>query len=68
MLEIRRTKAADDDLDDIFAYIAVDNLAAAERVIRRIEDAEARLAEYPDLGRTRDTFSRVREAGRSVTT
>jgi len=34
MLEIRRTKAADDDLDDIFAYIAVDNLAAAERVIR----------------------------------
>jgi toxin ParE1/3/4 len=54
MLEIRRTLAADADLDEIFAHIANDNRAAAERVIRRIEDAEARLAEYSEIGRTRD--------------
>ena len=52
--DIRRTNAADADLDEIFLHIAADSLGAAERLIHRIETAEERLAEFPELGRLRD--------------
>lgn len=39
------------DLDSIFNYIANDNAAAADRVIRRIRQVADRLATSPYLGR-----------------
>jgi toxin ParE1/3/4 len=52
-LRLRRTKLADADLDSIWLYIAADNVAAAERQIQRIEAAERRLADFPELGPAR---------------
>lgn len=52
-LKIRRTVAADQDLDEIWIYIAVDSDAAADRLVDRIVAAEDRLAEFPNLGRLR---------------
>lgn len=54
---LRRTNAAEADLDEIFLHIAAENLGAAERVIHRIEAAEERLGEFPELGRLRDDLS-----------
>ena len=48
----REPKAAA-DLEDIWLYIAIDNVGAAERVIRQIYDAEDRLAAFPESGRAR---------------
>jgi toxin ParE1/3/4 len=48
----REPKAAA-DLEDIWFYIATDNVEAAERVIRQIYEAEDRLAAFPESGRTR---------------
>ncbi len=52
-LRLRRTKLADADLDSIWLYIAADSVAAAERQIQRIEAAERRLADFPELGPAR---------------
>jgi toxin ParE1/3/4 len=38
------------DLDDIFAYVAQDNPAAAARLVARIEDVAARIAASPYTG------------------
>lgn len=50
---VRRTAQAVADVDEIWLSIAIDNERAADRVIARIYEAEARFAEYPELGRTR---------------
>ncbi|KKX28266.1 type II toxin-antitoxin system RelE/ParE family toxin [Rhizobium sp. LC145] len=39
------------DLDDIGSYIALDNVVAAEQVVRRIVEAVALLAWHPKIGR-----------------
>src|SRR5713226_6582831 len=39
------------DLNEIWEYIAQDNLDAAERLVERIEELCALLAERPQLGR-----------------
>jgi toxin ParE1/3/4 len=39
------------DLDDIGSYIALDDVRAAERVVRRIVEAVSVLAWHPMLGR-----------------
>jgi toxin ParE1/3/4 len=50
---VRRTKQADADLDEIWLHIAVDNVIAAERLMERIEAAEDRLGEFPQIGQAR---------------
>ena len=49
----RLTDAAEDDLFNIWAYIAADNPEAADRVEGEILDACDRVAERPDLGHFR---------------
>lgn len=53
MKSYRFAPAAKDDLFEIWAYIAGDNPAAANRVEREILEACLRLAARPDLGHYR---------------
>ncbi len=53
---------AEEDLDEIVAYDALDNLEAALKLAERIESDLAMLSNFPELGRIpRD--SDLREAG-----
>ena len=45
------TTVAELELDDVWAFIAVDNLDAAERTVERIRHSASLLADYPSLGR-----------------
>ncbi len=47
------TARAEEDLIDIWTYIAADNPAAADRVLDRIEDVFSRVAANPQLGPAR---------------
>ena len=53
MSRVERTSQAEADLTDIFTYIANDDLAAAERVLRSIGAKCDLLADSPDMGRDR---------------
>jgi toxin ParE1/3/4 len=53
MARVRLTPRARADLDDIWLYIARDNLAAADRLIDGISARCASLADFPDLGPAR---------------
>ncbi|TDI38036.1 MAG: type II toxin-antitoxin system RelE/ParE family toxin [Acidobacteria bacterium] len=53
---------AEDDLDEIVAYVALDNLTAALKLADRFESNFASLARFPELGRLRRDED-VREAG-----
>lgn len=48
---VRLLALAEQDLSDIYEYIAVDNPSAAERVLRRIEKDLSALGSRPFLGR-----------------
>jgi toxin ParE1/3/4 len=52
-LPVERTLEADADLDDIWLRIAVDNVVAADRMISRLEAAEDRLGDFPEIGQAR---------------
>jgi toxin ParE1/3/4 len=54
---IRRTRRSEDDLLDIWAYIAQDNPDAADRLLDDIERTEALLAENPRLGPARSDIA-----------
>ena len=49
-MTLRYERGALADLDEIFAYIAADNRAAAARLVDRIEDAARRIAATPHIG------------------
>jgi toxin ParE1/3/4 len=53
MKRLRRLPAAIADADDIWFYIAQENVAAAQRMIERISDATARLPDFPASGSPR---------------
>jgi len=53
MKSYRLTPVAEDDLFEIWAYIAEDDLLAADRLEADIFNACQRLAEKPDLGHFR---------------
>ena len=46
-MKLRYERGALADLEEIFAYIARDNREAAARLVDRIEQAAARIAENP---------------------
>jgi toxin ParE1/3/4 len=49
-MKLRYERGALADLDEIFAYIAQDNREAAARLVARIEQVAARIAETPYVG------------------
>jgi len=49
-MKLRYERGALADLDEIFAYIAVDNPEAAGHLVNRIEDAARRIAATPFMG------------------
>jgi len=51
---IERTKTARTDLLDIWLGIAVDNQSAADKCLRRLDEAIAGLADFPRIGPARD--------------
>lgn len=55
--------AAEADLDDIWLNIALDNPAAADRLIDSIQRRTDQLSEFPELGPTRPDIA---EAARSL--
>ena len=53
MARFRRTARAEEDLIEIWTYIARDNLAAADRVLDKIDEVCGLAAEHPALGPAR---------------
>ncbi|RUL86978.1 type II toxin-antitoxin system RelE/ParE family toxin [Tautonia sociabilis] len=53
MGRIVRSAAAERDLIEIWAYIAEDNLEAADRLLDKLNDTLQTLAEHPEMGRER---------------
>ena len=56
MAKVLRTSLAEQDLYDIWSYVARDNLAAADRLLARIDEAFATLLRNPELGERMDRF------------
>ena len=53
MNRFRLSREAEADLDEIWQYIAQDNLDAAERVLEELENAFRSLARMPHMGHRR---------------
>ena len=51
------TSAAKQDVNDIWDYIASDNIEAADRVLDGLESAMNKLAKNPDLGHWREDLA-----------
>ena len=47
---IRLLQAAEDDLKEIIAYIALDNPTAAESMVNKVEKSLSNLSEFPLIG------------------
>ena len=56
MSRISRRPRAADDIAEIWAYIAEDNLTAADRWIDRLDEQFRRLAGQPMMGRGREAL------------
>ena len=54
MSELKLTKAAFDDLVEIWSFIAADNELRADEIVRSIKQQYSRLPQYPLLGRERN--------------
>jgi len=50
---VKRTRQSEDDLLEIWRFIALDNPAAADRVLDRIEHTIGLLAQHPLMGPAR---------------
>lgn len=56
MASVLNTTRAETDLDDIWLFIAADNLRAANALIDAIAESAARRAAHPLMGRARPSF------------
>ena len=54
MLRIIKRPEAENDLDDIWLYIAEDNPDNADKLLDEIEEISRKLARFADMGRKRD--------------
>ena len=45
---------ANSDLDNIYHYIAEDNVHAADRLVNKVEDVLGALSQHPEMGRSRE--------------
>jgi plasmid stabilization system protein ParE len=59
-LEIRLTKRAEEDLNEIFAYIAQDNPEAAERFAQKLLKRTEVLRTFPEAGKTFRKRAKIR--------
>jgi toxin ParE1/3/4 len=57
-IRVWRHPKAHDDLLEIWLYIARDTVTAADRLLDRIESRCARLADFPEIGPTREDIGR----------
>jgi toxin ParE1/3/4 len=57
MNQYRVSDAARSDLDEIWFYIALDNVDAADRFLRAIVSRFPRLASMPEMGRQREELA-----------
>jgi toxin ParE1/3/4 len=57
MLPVIRTNRADEDLIEIWSYIAIGNISAADRVLDAIEARWNNLARHPYSGVARDDIA-----------
>ena len=67
MSDFSLTPEAEDDLNEIWDYIARDSWRAADRTVAKMEVEMERLAEFPYLGTRRPAYSsemRMRPVGR----
>lgn len=53
MVQVTKKQRAEEDLDEIWFYIAKDNLAAADKLLDEIGDSCRLLAQDPFIGRSR---------------
>lgn len=53
MARVRKTALAEEDLEEIWLYIAADNIAAADALLDKLVAKSAMLASNPELGRAR---------------
>lgn len=54
MATLHVSKQAEDELREIWRYIAADNMDAADRLLMRIDDRLQVLREFPGIGTLRD--------------
>ncbi|MEI6207730.1 MAG: type II toxin-antitoxin system RelE/ParE family toxin [Desulfuromonadales bacterium] len=54
MLRILKSPEAENDLDEIWLYIAQDNPGCADKLLDEIEETSRKLAQFPNMGRNRD--------------
>jgi len=54
MLRILKSPEAENDLDEIWLYIAQDNPYYADKLLDEIEETSRKLARFPNMGRNRD--------------
>lgn len=57
MLEVTHLPRAEEDLIQIWRYIADDNEAAADRLLDRVAEAARKLSAHPEAGRLRPELS-----------
>ena len=57
-IRVWRHPKAQDDLLEIWLYIAKDNVSAADRLLDRIASKCARLADFPEIGPAREDIGR----------
>jgi len=54
-LPVNRSSRADQDLIEIWSYVARDNPDAADRLLRRLDDRIQKLQDYPEQGESLPT-------------
>ena len=54
MLRIHKSPQAENDLDEIWWYIAQDNPDNADKLLDEIEETSRKLVRFTDMGRNRD--------------
>jgi toxin ParE1/3/4 len=54
MLRIHKSPEAENDLDEIWWYIAQDNPDSADKLLDEIDEASRKLAHFTNMGRNRD--------------
>lgn len=56
MARLIRTRQAREDVLSIWKYVAADNLAAADRLMQRLDETVHLLAKQPNLGSPQDKY------------
>ena len=54
MLRILKRPEAENDIEEIWLYIAQDNPDNADRFLDEIEETSRKLVQFPSMGRNRD--------------